>query len=145
MTVFVILAVFAALWLLQMVLAFAQAQRFMAVVRELRRLGHTAIGISGRRPRRCRYVALAVGPDDRVTGASVLQGVTVFAAARPVPDLVGLTAADLAFGRRLPALSAGVLAAARQAAATFHPSAPALEPAARRRLPAFRRGGAPVR
>src|SRR5919204_1219554 len=97
-------------------LACLQAQRFMARVRALRRKGRVTIGASPKRLRGRSFVVLAVGPDDRVTAAEVLRGVTVFADARPEPGLVGLAAAELAAGAQAPDLGPRVLAAARQAA-----------------------------
>src|SRR5215207_3850549 len=96
------------LWLLQLLLAYQQAQRFMARSRALRRRGRVSIGASPRRVRGRAYVVIAVGPDDRITAAEALSGITVFANARPVPALLGLRAA--------------VLAAARGAAAALHPN-----------------------
>jgi DNA-binding transcriptional regulator of glucitol operon len=109
------------LWLLQLVLAYQQARRFMARARTLRRLGKVSIGASPRKVRGRAYVALAVGPDDRVTAAEALHGLTVFANARPVPALVGLPAAELAGGGPVPGLAPRVLTAARSAAAFVHP------------------------
>jgi glucitol operon activator protein len=109
------------LWLLQLVLAYQQAQRFMARTRALRRLGKVAIGASRRQLRGRAYVVVAVGPDDRLTAAEALRGLTVFANARPVPPLIGLPAVELAAGAEVPGLSPRVLAAAQRAAAALHP------------------------
>ena len=109
------------LWLLQLGLAYQQAQRFMARARALRRRGRVSIGASPRRVRGRAYVVIAVGPDDRITAAEALRGITVFADAKPVPALVGLAAAELAAGAEVPDLAPRVLAAARQAAAVLHP------------------------
>jgi DNA-binding transcriptional regulator of glucitol operon len=109
------------LWLLQLVLAYQQAQRFMARTRALRRLGRASIGASPRQLRGRAYVVMAVGPDDRITAAEALHGLTVFANARPVPALVGLQAVDLAAGAEVPDLAPRVLTAARGAAAALHP------------------------
>jgi DNA-binding transcriptional regulator of glucitol operon len=109
------------LWLLQLVLAYQQAQRFMKRSRALRRQGRVAIGASRRQLRGRAYVVVAVGPDDLVTAAEALRGVTVFANARPVPALVGLPAAALAGGAPVPGLTPRVLAAAHSAAAAIHP------------------------
>jgi DNA-binding transcriptional regulator of glucitol operon len=109
------------LWLLQLVLAYHQAQRFMARARRLRRFGKVSIGASPRKVRGRAYVVVAVGPDDRVTAAEALRGVTVFANARPVPALVGLPAAELAAGAAVPDLPPRVQAAASSAAAALHP------------------------
>jgi DNA-binding transcriptional regulator of glucitol operon len=110
-----------ALWLLQLRLAYQQAQRFMARARALRRLGRVSIGASPRRVRGRAYVVVAVGPDDRITAAEALRGFTVFASARPVPALVGLPAAELAAGAEVPDLAPRVLTAAHGAAAALHP------------------------
>jgi DNA-binding transcriptional regulator of glucitol operon len=109
------------LWLLQLVLAYLQARRFMARARALRRLGRVSVGASPRRIRGRAYVVVAVGADDRITAAEALQGITVFANARPVPALVGLAAAELAAGAQVPELAPRVLAAAQGAAAALHP------------------------
>jgi DNA-binding transcriptional regulator of glucitol operon len=137
---FLLLAV---LWALQLGLAYQQAQAFMARARALRRLGRVSIGASPRRIRGRAYVVVAVAPDDRVTAAEALRGVTVFANARPVPALVGLAAAELAAGAQVPDLHPNVQAAAQSAAAALHPElARASEPTGqwprRRRRP---RGG----
>ena len=115
---FLLLAV---LWALQLGLAYQQAQAFMARARALRRLGRVSIGASPRRIRGRAYVVVAEGPDDRVTAAEALRGVTVFANARPVPALVGLAAAELAAGVQVPDLHPLVQVAAQSAAATLHP------------------------
>jgi DNA-binding transcriptional regulator of glucitol operon len=109
------------LWLLQLVLAYQQAQRFMTRARALRRLGRVSIGASRRQLRGRAYVVVAVGPDDRLTAAETLRGLTVFANARPVPALLGLPAAELAAGAQVPDLAPRVLAAAHSAAAALHP------------------------
>jgi DNA-binding transcriptional regulator of glucitol operon len=127
---FLLLAV---LWALQLGLAWQQAQQFMARARALRKLGRVSIGASPHRLRGRAYVVMAVGPDDRLTAAEALRGVTVFANARPVPALVGLAAAELAAGAQVPGLHPRVLAAAQSAAAVLHPElAGALEAAGQR-------------
>ena len=109
------------LWALQLVLAYQQAQRFMQRARVLRRHGRVSIGASRRQLRGRAYVVVAVGPDDRVSAAEALRGVTVFATPRPVPALLGLPAAELAAGANVPGLHPKVLAAAHSAAAVIHP------------------------
>ena len=109
------------LWALQLFLAYQQAQRFMRRARVLRRLGRVSIGASRRQFRGRAYVVVAVGPDDRVTAAEALRGVTVFANPKPVPALIGLPGAELAAGAEVPGLHPKVLAAAHSAAATIHP------------------------
>jgi glucitol operon activator protein len=109
------------LWALQLFFAYQQAQRFMRRARVLRRQGRVSIGASRRQFRGRAYVVVAVGPDDRVTAAEALRGVTVFANPKPVPALIGLPAAELAAGAEVPGLHPKVLAAAQSAAATIHP------------------------
>jgi DNA-binding transcriptional regulator of glucitol operon len=126
------------LWLLQLALAYQQAQRFMARARALRRLGRVSIGASRRQLRGRAYVVVAVGPDDRLTAAEALRGYTVFANARPVPALIGLRAVDLAAGAQVPGLAPRVQAAAHSAAAVLHPDRVG-EPQATGRRPHRRR------
>ncbi len=109
------------LWLLQLILAYQQAQRFMQRARMLRRQGRVSIGASRRQIRGRAYVVVAVGPDGRVAAAEALRGVTVFANPRPVPALLGMPAAELASGAPVPGLTPRVLAAAPSAAAAIHP------------------------
>jgi DNA-binding transcriptional regulator of glucitol operon len=127
------------LWLLQLVLAYLQAQRFMARARALRSRGRVSVGASPRRIRGRAFVVVAVGPDDRVTAAEALQGITVFANARPVPALVGLPAVELAAGAGVPELAPRVLAAAHSAAAALHPERAGAPDATGRRSPSGRR------
>src|SRR4029453_10888028 len=86
------------LWAVQLALAYLQARRFMARARALRRQGRVSIGASPRRIRGRAFVVVALGPDGRVRAAGALQGITVFANARPVPALVELPAVELAAG-----------------------------------------------
>ena len=127
------------LWLLQLVLAYLQAQRFMARARALRGLGRVSIGASPRQVRGRAYVVVAVGPDDRVTAAEALRGITVFANARPAPALIGLRAAELAAGAEVPGLAPRVLVAAHSATAALHPDSAGAPEATGRRSPRQRR------
>ena len=127
------------LWAVQLALAYLQARRFMARARALRRQGRVSIGASPRRIRGRAFVVVAVGPDDRVTAAEALQGVTVFANARPVPALVGLPAVELAACAEVPERAPRVLAAAHSAAAALHPEHAGAPDATGRRSPSGRR------
>lgn len=97
-------AAFAVLWCLQLYGTAKQGQHFMQEVGRLRREsgGETSIGASSmsRTRRRC-YVALAADGSDRVTGAIELAGLTVFARARPLPELEGRTLRELADVERI--------------------------------------------
>ncbi len=81
---------FALLWFLQLYGTARQGQQFMRQVSRLRPLGETAIGASTmNRLRRRTYVCLAADESDHVTGAIELDGLTIFARAQDVPELVG--------------------------------------------------------
>jgi DNA-binding transcriptional regulator of glucitol operon len=127
------------LWAVQLALAYLQARRFMARARALRRQGRVSIGASPRRIRGRAFVVVALGPDGRVTAAEALQGITVFANARPVPALVGLPAVELAAGAEVAGLAPRVLAAAHSAAAALHPEHAGAPDATGRRSPSGRR------
>lgn len=89
--------VFAVLWIAQLYATAKQSQAFMRSISRLRALGETAIGASSHnRMRRRSYVALASDETDLVTGAIELSGLTVFARAQPVPELVGTPLRTLA-------------------------------------------------
>jgi DNA-binding transcriptional regulator of glucitol operon len=127
------------LWAVQLALAYLQARRFMARARALRRQGRVSIGASPRRIRGRAFVVVALGPDGRVTAAEALQGITVFANARPVPALVELPAVELAAGAEVAGLAPRVLAAAHSAAAALHPEHAGAPDATGRRSPSCRR------
>lgn len=89
---------FAILWALQLYATYHQSKRFMDEVARLRRLGETAIGTSTMSRLRPRVlVAISAGMDDRVTGAVEMQGLTVFAKPRRVPELEGHDLTTLAY------------------------------------------------
>lgn len=89
--------VFAALWIAQLYATAKQSQAFMRSISGLSALGETAIGASSQnRMKRRSYVALASDETDLVTGAIELSGLTVFARAQPVPELVGTPLRTLA-------------------------------------------------
>lgn len=89
--------VFAVLWIAQLYATAKQSQAFMRSISRLRAFGETAIGASSHnRMRRRSYVALASDETDLVTGAIELSGLTVFARAQPVPELLGTPLRTLA-------------------------------------------------
>lgn len=115
----VLFVLLGAAWLVQMVLAYLQAQRFMRRVRVLRASGQVAVGRGGTLVRGRAFVALAAAPDGTVTAAEALRGLTVLASPRPHPALVGRTVAELAAGAELPGVAVPVRSAAQQAATTL--------------------------
>ena len=88
--------IFAALWIAQMLLSWRQAKQFMADIAVLRSSGIVSIGRGKRRGMRT-YVALALR-DGVVTDSRILNGYTVFARAKPLPDLVGASVDELIAG-----------------------------------------------
>lgn len=141
-------AAFALLWGFQLYGTAKQGQQFMREVGRLRREagGETAIGASSMsRLRRRSYLAIAAGDDDRVTGAVELAGLTVFARARPVPELVGHTLRELADTsfpeKRADAAERRANAAAMAARALLDEELTREEPA----VPGRRRRRSPVR
>jgi DNA-binding transcriptional regulator of glucitol operon len=89
--------IFAVLWVLQLYGTAKQGQHFMRQVSRLRPLGETAIGASSMdRLKRRVYVCLAADATDRVTGAIELSGVTIFARAQDIDELIGRPLIELA-------------------------------------------------
>lgn len=119
-------AVFATLWVAQMLLTWRQAKRFTTGLATLRGSGVVVTGRHQRGGLRT-YAALAV-KENRVTGSLVLKGISVFARPRPHPALLGATVEELAAGR-----AAGV--DRRTAAAAAHAATLYLEQRSRRTRP----------
>ncbi len=115
-TILILVLVFAAVWAVQMAAGGWQARRFMRAVRAVRIQGRTAIGVAGGRVRGRAYVAIAVGPDDRVVAATRLTGKTVLAAPQDLPQIVGHDINDLASAASGPLGDTTIGAAAADAA-----------------------------
>jgi DNA-binding transcriptional regulator of glucitol operon len=107
---------FAALWIVQMLLSWRQGKRFMTDIAVLRDAGVVSIGCGKRRGLRT-YVALAFR-DGVVTDSRTLNGVTVFARAKPHPELLG-TRADALINGTVPGLDRRTAAAAAQASTLY--------------------------
>lgn len=116
MTMLMFAGLFAALWILQMILNWKQAKRFMAAVAELRDAGDVVTGRHKRRGRRT-YAAIAI-KDDHVTGSRILKGISVFARPKPSPGLIGLSVDDLVAGT-VDGVDPRVAAAAAHAATLY--------------------------
>jgi DNA-binding transcriptional regulator of glucitol operon len=92
----IIIIFFGGAWILQLGLSYLQMKRFYKKVRRLRKGGCLgAIGKEGSMYKRKLYTVLVVDENDRVVHAEQLNGWTVFASLRPVPEVVGVTLADL--------------------------------------------------
>lgn len=81
-----------AAWLLQIWMSAQQMRRFHATSQRLRRMGtHMAIGVAGNMYRSKTYVALVTNTGNQVVAAERLNGLTVFASSKPVPEVVGMS------------------------------------------------------
>lgn len=96
-TIGVVIGLLALGWATQLFLTNRQARVFMREVTSLRQRGRTAIGVAKiSRFGRKVYVAVAAGADGQVVAARKLQGFTVLARPRPVPELTGRSLEELA-------------------------------------------------
>lgn len=116
MTMLTFTAIFAALWICQMLLSWRQAKRFMAEVAALRGSGDVVIGRGKRRGMRT-YAALAFR-DGTVAGSRILNGYSVFARSKPEAGLVGTHVDDLIAGT-VTGLDRRTAAAAAHAATIY--------------------------
>ena len=83
-------------WMFQLGLSAWQIHRYYKRIGKLRRLGRCATGMAGGRYRGRAYAVVVVNPTSRlVTHAEQLAGVTVFAALKQEPRLIGHSLDDL--------------------------------------------------
>lgn len=86
-------------WTVQIFLSNLQMQRFHKRSQTLRRQGSLmAIGLAGNMYRRKVYVAVVVDEAGAVTAIEQLSGFTVFATAKPVPDMEGRSVWEIGRG-----------------------------------------------
>lgn len=97
-SVWVIVAILAGAWFLQLVLSSWQMKRYYDRLHELRKYGTTATGMAGSQWRRRVYAIIAVDEQDRIVKAEVLKGWTIFATPQPEPRLKGATVQDILDG-----------------------------------------------
>lgn len=84
-------AIMVAMWVAQFALAHRQMKQFYRRLKIVRKDGRTAVGMSGNRYRGRVYGVLVIDADGQITHAEGMQGWTVLARLRPVPEVVGLT------------------------------------------------------
>lgn len=82
-------------WIIQFAMTFLQMRRFNKRLTELRRLGTTAVGMSGSMYKRRTYGVLVINKDEKILHAEQFSGWTVFASLKPVKELEGLTTKDI--------------------------------------------------
>jgi DNA-binding transcriptional regulator of glucitol operon len=83
------------MWILQFGLSYFQMRRFYGRMKELRRNGLTAVGLSGNQYKGRAYGVLTIDPHDRIVHAEKFAGWTVFANLKPVPEIEGLSLDEL--------------------------------------------------
>lgn len=118
-SVWVIVAILAGAWFLQLVLSSWQMKRFYNRLHELRKYGTTATGMAGSQWRRRVYAIIAVDEQDRIVKAEMLKGWTIFAAPQPEPWLEGATVQEVLDGE-VAGISKKELKAFQQAAEFLH-------------------------
>jgi len=82
-------------WIIQFGMTFFQMRRFNKRLMELRKLGTTAVGMSGSMYKRRTYGVLVIDKNEKILHAEQFSGWTVFASLKPVKELEGLTTADI--------------------------------------------------
>ena len=110
-----IVLLLAAMWALQYGLSFWQMRRYYKRLAALRREGAVWVGMAGSAWRRRQYVALVVGPDQRIVRVEQLSGWTVLATLKPLPGLEGRPVSDLLDDQLTLPVSPKQLAALRDA------------------------------
>jgi glucitol operon activator protein len=114
-------------WLLQGVLSFWQAQRFYSRIQKLRKLGRSAVGLSGNIYKTKAYAVLVADPQDRIVHAEKLTGFTIFAQLRPVDSLQGRKLQEVVSGP-IEGLSPKLQSAFKMAAEAILKEAASQEP-----------------
>lgn len=85
----------AAAWVVQSLLSVWQSNRFMKRFRELRKDGTASIGSAGSKYKGRAYSVLVVDSEKKIVHAELLSGWTVFAKAKSVSGLIGVSLDDL--------------------------------------------------
>ena len=94
--------ILAAMWLIQLGLAFRQAKIFEKDLKGLRKLGTVATGMGGRRYRGGRaFVALAADDAGIVKTGLVLKGFTTFTNSKPITQYTGFSLDEIISGNRV--------------------------------------------
>jgi len=82
-------------WVIQFVMTFFQMRRFNKKLSQFKKLGTTAVGMSGSMYKRRTYAVLVIDKNEKIIHAEQFSGWTVFASLKPVIELVGLTTVDV--------------------------------------------------
>lgn len=90
-----IFLVFIVAWVIQFGMTFFQLRRYNKRVAELKKMGPTAVGMSGSMYKRRAYGVLVFDDQEKIVRAEQFSGWTVFASLKPVKELEGLTLQDI--------------------------------------------------
>jgi DNA-binding transcriptional regulator of glucitol operon len=90
-----IIIAFVIAWVIQFAMTYLQMQRYNKRLKELRKDGTTATGMSGSMYKRRAYGVLVINEDEKILHAEQFSGWTVFASLKPVKELEGLSIHDL--------------------------------------------------
>jgi len=90
-----IIIAFLIAWVIQFAMTFLQMRRYYKRIRELRKEGPTATGMSGSMYKRRVYGVLVIGPNEKILRAEEFSGWTVFASLKRVKALEGLPIKDI--------------------------------------------------
>ena len=82
-------------WVIQFVMTYFQMRRFNKKLSQFKKLGTTAVGMSGSMYKRRTYGVLVIDKNEKNLHAEQFSGWTVFASLKPVQELEGLTPADI--------------------------------------------------
>jgi glucitol operon activator protein len=90
-----IIIAFLIAWIIQFGMTYFQMRRYYKRIRELRREGPTATGMSGSMYKRRVYGVLVFDKNEKILHAEQFSGWTVFAGLKPVKELEGLSINDI--------------------------------------------------
>lgn len=86
-----IIVAFVVAWVIQYAMTFLQMRRYNQRLKEMKKMGPTAVGMSGSMYKRRAYGVLVFDDQEKIIHAEQFSGWTVFAGLKPVNELVGLT------------------------------------------------------
>lgn len=86
----------AVIYALQLLLTGWQAKRYFNRLKELRKQGLTSVGMAGSKWSGRVYAVLVIDPENNILCAEKMSGMTIFSTLKPIPNIVGLNAIDLA-------------------------------------------------
>ncbi|NMC47252.1 MAG: hypothetical protein GYA52_10560 [Chloroflexi bacterium] len=86
-----IIVAFVIAWVIQYAMTYFQMRRYNQRLNEMKKMGPTAVGMSGSVYKRRAYGILVFDDQERIIHAEQFSGWTVFASLKPVKELEGLT------------------------------------------------------